>query len=243
MTRARGSVMDLRHLDQSLLLAINGFAHRSLLLDKTAVVLLDMDFLKGGFFFVFLWWLWFREEADPLQNRLAVLRIAGGLFLAVVVARAMQILLPARVRPMHDPAIHLVAPLVPVPEGLEHWSSFPSDHAVVFFAVAAAIWLYNRWLGLFAAAWITVFACLPRVFVGFHYPSDILAGAIVGAVITCVAMRVPLPRIVLAEIDRLLAWERSRPQIFYCAAVVVTFELMMMCNDLRIVGRAVAQVL
>lgn len=235
--------MDLTHLDRSLLLAVNGLAHRSLLLDKTAVVLLDMDFLKGGFFFVFLWWLWFDESENRLQNRLTVLRIASGVFVALVVARAMQILLPERVRPIHETTIHLVAPLAPVPAGLEHWSSFPSDHAVVFFAVATAIWLCNRWLGLFAAAWVTIFACLPRVFVGYHYPSDVVAGAVVGVITMQVAARMPLPRIAPAVIDRVFSWERRRPQLFYCAAVVITFELMMLFNDLRIVGRAVAQVL
>lgn len=235
--------MDFTHLDRLLLLAVNGLAHRSLLLDKTAVVLLDMDFLKGGFFFVFLWWLWFRDSDDAPANRIAVLRITAGVFVAVVVARAMQILLPGRVRPMHDATIHLVAPLAPVPEGLEHWSSFPSDHAVVFFAVVTAICLYHRWLGLFAAAWVTVFACLPRVFVGYHYPSDVLAGAIVGVITMQVATRMPLPRLASAMIDRVFAWERRRPQLFYCAAVIITFELMMMCNDLRIIGRAIAQAL
>ena len=235
--------MDLAHLDRSLLLAVNGLAHHSLPLDKAAVVMLDMDFLKGGFLFVFLWWLWFRDADDAPENRIAVLRIALGLCLAVVIARAMQILLPGRVRPMHDPTIHLVAPFVPVPEGLEHWSSFPSDHAVVLFAVATAIALYNRWLGLAAAAWVTIIACLPRVFVGYHYPSDILAGAVVGALIMLLAAHLPLPRLASRLIDRVFAWERRRPQLFYCAAVIVTFELMMMCNDLRIVGHAVARAL
>ena len=235
--------MDVMHLDRSLLLAVNGFAQRSYLFDKSVVQLLDMDFLKGGFFFVFLWWLWFRESADAPENRIAVLRIGAGMFLAVVLARAMQLLLPGRVRPMHDATIHLVAPLVPVPEGLEHWSSFPSDHAVVFFALATAIWLYHRWLGLVAAAWLTIFACLPRVFVGYHYPSDILAGALVGVITMQLAMRLPLPRLASALIDRVFSWERRRPQLFYCAAVIITFELMMMCEDLRIVGRAVAQAL
>jgi undecaprenyl-diphosphatase len=235
--------MDFTHLDRLLLLAVNGLAHRSLLLDKTAVVLLDMDFLKGGFFFVFLWWLWFRESGNSLENRVAVLRIAAGVFLALVIARAMQILLPGRVRPIHETTIHLVAPLVPVPAGLDHWSSFPSDHAVVFFAIATAIWLYNRWLGLFAAAWVTIFACLPRVFVGYHYPSDVLAGAIVGIITMQVAARMPLPGMAALVIDRVFAWERRRPQLFYCAAVIITFELMMLFNDVRIVGRAVAQAL
>lgn len=235
--------MDITQLDRSLLLAINGFAHHSYLLDKTAVELLYNDFLKGGFFFVFLWWLWFKPSEDPLRQRLAVLRIAMGLFMAMVVARSMQSLLPGRVRPIHEATLHLQIPFTGTQDTLEHWSSFPSDHAVVFFAMATAIWVRYRWLGFFAFIWVTLFACLPRVYVGFHYPSDVAAGAIVGIIVMLVALKAPLPALATAAVNRLCLWERRRPEIFYCSAVIVTFELMVMCNDIRLIGRALARAL
>jgi len=235
--------MDIMHLDRSLLLAINGFADHSYLFDKSVVLLLDMDFLKGGFFFVFLWWLWFSDSEDPLQQRIGVIRIAMGVFMALVVARAMQVLLPGRVRPIHEATLPLVIPYTGSRDTIEHWSSFPSDHAVVFFALGTAIWLRYRWLGFFAFAWVTIFACLPRVYAGLHYPSDILGGAIIGIIMMCLADRAPLPRMARAPIDWVLSWERRQPRIFYCTAVLVTFELMMMFNDVRIIGRAVAKVL
>ena len=235
--------MDLMQLDRSLLLAINGLAHHSFLLDKVAVGLLGLEFLKGGFFFIFLWWLWFSTENDPLENRITVVRIAMGLFIAVALARAMQVLLPGRVRPIHEPTLHLVIPFTGSRDRLEHWSSFPSDHAVVFFAIATAIWLHHRWLGFLAYAWVTVFACLPRVYAGFHYPSDIVAGAIIGIVVMRLAQRLPLPNAATAAINWLFSCERRRPQLFYCAAVVVTFELMTMLDDVRTIGHALAMVL
>lgn len=60
--------------------------------------------------------------------------------------------------------------------------SFPSGHATFFFALATAIYLYNKkWgIGFFvAAAVITV----SRVIAGVHYPSDIAGGAIIGAIV------------------------------------------------------------
>jgi undecaprenyl-diphosphatase len=235
--------MDITQLDRSLLLAINGFARHSDLLDKTVVQLLYDDFLKGGFFFVFIWWLWFRDSENGLQDRIAVFRIAVGLFMALVVARAMQVLLPGRVRPIHEATLHLAIPFTGTQDTLEHWSSFPSDHAVVFFAMATAIWVRYRWLGFLAFAWVAIFACLPRVYVGFHYPSDILAGAVLGIIMMLFAERAPLPSIATAVINRVFLWERRRPQIFYCTAVIVTFELMVLCNDFRLIGRAIAQAL
>ncbi len=57
--------------------------------------------------------------------------------------------------------------------------SFPSGHASVAFALAFGIWLHNKkwgWVMLVLAAGVG----LSRIFVGVHYPSDVLAGAVVG---------------------------------------------------------------
>jgi undecaprenyl-diphosphatase len=57
--------------------------------------------------------------------------------------------------------------------------SFPSDHATGAFALAFAIWLYDRTIGtaLLILAAILSFA---RVYVGTHYPGDVVAGALIG---------------------------------------------------------------
>lgn len=59
--------------------------------------------------------------------------------------------------------------------------SFPSDHATIAFAIAWTIFLHSHKLG----AWFLVSAvliALGRVYVGVHYPSDVLAGALLGAI-------------------------------------------------------------
>lgn len=58
-------------------------------------------------------------------------------------------------------------------------ASFPSGHAAFYFAIAAVVYFYNKKIGLLfliAAFFISV----GRVFSGLHWPSDILAGALVG---------------------------------------------------------------
>lgn len=59
--------------------------------------------------------------------------------------------------------------------------SFPSDHAAVAGAVAAGLVLVERRLGLVAVGAAVVMA-FSRVYVGAHYPGDVLAGLAVGAV-------------------------------------------------------------
>lgn len=58
-------------------------------------------------------------------------------------------------------------------------ASFPSGHATFFFALATIVYFYNKKLGIifFIASF---FIALARVFVGVHWPSDILAGALLG---------------------------------------------------------------
>lgn len=66
-----------------------------------------------------------------------------------------------------------------VPLIAESGWSFPSGHAAWFFAMAMTIWYMNRKWGV----WFFIFAIIngiARVYVGVHWPLDILGGAIVG---------------------------------------------------------------
>ncbi len=230
------------HVDHTILLWINGFARHSYVFDKSVVLLTDEDFLKGGMFFIFLWWLWFRQSEDAMRDRIDVIRIATAICFTIVIARALQILLPGRPRPINDPSLAFVAPFTQPLDVLEHWSSFPSDHAVVFFALATAIWARYRLLGAVAFLWITVFAMLPRLYVGLHYPSDIAAGAVIGVAVMVIADRLPVPGFALRLIGRMLSWERRHPASFYCTAIAVTYEFMSLFDDIRLIGRAIAKV-
>ena len=60
-------------------------------------------------------------------------------------------------------------------------ASFPSGHATFFFAISTIIYFYNKKIGaLFFLSSILI--VLARVFSGVHWPSDILAGAVVGII-------------------------------------------------------------
>lgn len=62
--------------------------------------------------------------------------------------------------------------------------SFPSGHAAFFFAVATAIYFYNKkWgTGFFIAS---ILMNISRIIGGVHYPSDIVGGMIVGIATAC----------------------------------------------------------
>jgi membrane-associated phospholipid phosphatase len=75
--------------------------------------------------------------------------------------------------------------------------SFPSNHAVMAGAVAVALVLVNRRLGLIATIAALVMAA-SRVWTGQHYPHDVAAGLALGAVIAgagYLLLRAPLSRL------------------------------------------------
>lgn len=79
----------------------------------------------------------------------------------------------ARVRPCWElPDVRL---LVPCGGG----KSFPSSHAVNNFAFAVVMsYYFRRYRVIFYV--VATFIALSRVYVGVHYPSDVVSGAIIG---------------------------------------------------------------
>jgi undecaprenyl-diphosphatase len=57
--------------------------------------------------------------------------------------------------------------------------SFPSGHATFFFALAMTIWYIDHKWGWTYFALVTIMA-IARVYVGVHWPLDIIGGAIIG---------------------------------------------------------------
>jgi undecaprenyl-diphosphatase len=118
-------------------------------------------------------WLLARPDAD-LRWKLAC---ASALTSAGVALAANQVIarLWERPRPFaaHPLDTHLLATPSPDP-------SFPSDHAAAAFAIAVAVLTFSRPVGAWLLAVATAIALL-RIAVGLHYPSDVVAGALVGA--------------------------------------------------------------
>ena len=128
--------------------------------------------------------LWFLARPyDELKWKLAA---ASGLAAAALAMLVNQVVAHAWDRPRpytaHPGADHLLASPSADP-------SFPSDHAAAAFAIGFAVLAFSRRGGSVFLAAATLIG-LSRIALGMHYPSDVLAGAVVG---WCAAMVVTRP--------------------------------------------------
>ena len=90
--------------------------------------------------------------------------------------------------------------------------SFPSDTATLFFAIATVIFLENRLIGLFCFLWTIGIIAIPRVIFGFHYPSDIFWGMILGWGGVLLFSNIPFLQI---QLERTLVWFEGRMHLVH----------------------------
>jgi len=240
----------LSSVDDRLVIYLNSFARRSWTADQCILVLANNELFKGALVMAVYWWAWFRlpqdrtepkirtepESRTPRDTLLYIVLLCVPLLL---LTRLMAWVLPFRLRPLHNPQLHLKLAYTMSPDALIGWSSFPSDHAVLFSALAAGLYLVSRRLGLWMCLYTAIFILLPRVYLGIHYPSDILVGALVGLAAAHSVRIVALRRMVNWPAQWLL--ERS-PGLFYAVLFQLSFQTASMYDPLRYLARAALRI-
>jgi undecaprenyl-diphosphatase len=126
-------------------------------------------------------WLWLMIKGGKRGRTVALLLIlvivCSDQFSSFVVKPLVQ-----RSRPCQLVDGVAVVPDVHLIVGRAGGKSFPSSHAVNNFAVATLFAFYYRRLRYAVYCWAALVA-LSRVFVGVHYPADILGGAVIGTLL------------------------------------------------------------
>ena len=163
-------------VDDNVLLWLNGGVGRFPWLDSIARYLVS-DYLVPALLGLLLLGMWF-DGKDGVTRELhqrGVLTAIIGMGVANLVTTIMNQYI-TRARPFidHDLTLLFYSPSDP---------SFPANPAVVGFALSAGIWRGSRRMGLISFA-LAGFWGLSRVYAGVFYPSDVVAGALLGMLMT-----------------------------------------------------------
>ncbi|KAA1000964.1 phosphatase PAP2 family protein [Paraburkholderia panacisoli] len=196
---------------------------------------------KGLVLIPVLWWLWCRaDERREWTRQIVIATILSGI-LALFIGRVLADFLPFRARPINTPELHQhFASILHQESVLPTWSSFPSDHAMLWMSVAVGIFIISRRVGVLALLYTAIFICVPRAYLGIHYPTDLLAGALIGIVITYGMTRDSIRNLYAPTV---LRWMERYPGLSAMLAFVLCLELVTQFDELRQFASSVYKIL
>lgn len=159
--------MFLLLMDMKLFELINGLSGRSTVVDNLFIYLTNY----GPMLFVLiLVAIWFSRK-NKLGRREAVLFALTITFVALFFNQLIE-LIYFRSRPFVTGSVSLLI------EKSAESTSFPSNHAAGAFAIAFALY-WRKWKYGTLMIVLASLLAFSRVFVGVHYPFDVLSGALV----------------------------------------------------------------
>lgn len=221
---------NIQIFDVSILYFLNSFVGVCPKFDSFVELLVDFNPIKMGPMVLILWGFWFQHDTETLNRRAAVIRACLGCVSAMLIARLCALFALFRLRPLHNPEL-----LLKLNDGMNHtvldgWSSFPSDHAALGFALATSIFFIHRRWGIFALVHTVIIICLPRMYLSLHYPTDIIAGALIGICSAWIVMKADR---IKSLAKNLLRFEKSHSVFFYLLLFIFTSQMMQMFKDVR----------
>jgi membrane-associated phospholipid phosphatase len=167
----------LMTIDVRLLMTINGLARSTPWLQP---VMSSYATISGIVVFAELmfagWWIG-RKKTDP-QAIAAAFWAPIGMLLALAINQPITTMISER-RP------YMVYPELLVLAQHSLAFGFPSHHAVFAGAITATLFMVNRQLGCWAALAALVMA-FARIYIAAAYPSDVLAGLLLGAAVSLI---------------------------------------------------------
>ncbi len=205
---------------------INHEANRSQIFDVAFYDLDHYNTFSGLLLMAFVWFCWFGVDLFEEHARILVGTLLA--FPVGMLSRFLQHQLSTHPRPFYDPAFGFIRPSMLDATPLNTWNSFPSDHATAFGALVIVIMLQRPRLGWFVIPWFVLLECA-RVYMGAHYPSDLIGGVALAGIVVLAAQA---PWVIHIG-QRVVRWERSSPSWFYMLAFLLSSQVATLFSDLR----------
>ncbi|MCP4294605.1 MAG: phosphatase PAP2 family protein [Proteobacteria bacterium] len=220
-------------IDEAITLQLNAFAHKSIIFDNLMVFISMKNLFKGGVIVCLLWWFWFKEDNEKDRSRRIIVTTITASAVSLIIGRIVGFLLPFQSRPLQSTDIQFQIPYGMSTSYLKNWTSFPSDHALLFFTLATGVFLISRKIGLLTFGYVFVVIGFPRIYIGVHYLSDVIFGGLIGILSLLLLLRTGVGERLYTPIN---SWRERNPAFFYAFFFFVTYQISTLFEDLRHLG-------
>lgn len=134
--------------------------------------------------------LWLRNDARRAERRSYLFKAVSAFVVAVALTLIVRpwITWPS---PARNPAFTALFPRYLW--GLGTSDSFPSHSTLAYFVIATGFWPLRRGLSITLSILTVIFVSLPRVYLGGHYPVDVVCSLLLGSVALLIVWTWHLP--------------------------------------------------
>lgn len=154
------------NIDQLLFASINNLAGKFPILDNSAIF-----FAEYAPYFLIIIVIFFLINNFKKYKKMAAYAFFSSFTAKFLVSEIIRFFY-SKPRPFVGGSANLLINKIATP-------AFPSGHASFFFAIATIIYMRNKKLGILSFL-LCVLMGISRVYVGVHWPADIIGGAFVG---------------------------------------------------------------
>ena len=88
----------------------------------------------------------------------------------------------------------------------------------------------SKRLGALAMLYAVVVVCFPRAFLGYHHPTDLLVGGLIGVVAAYLANLAIVRQTIYRPI---VNWQQRHPSPFYAGMFLLTYQIDDLFNNVR----------
>lgn len=161
---------------------------------------------------------WRRQEEAATWRRWRLLQVVVAFAVVLVISLLVRpwISWPA---PALNPEFRTLYPRYFWREG--SFDSFPSHSTLAYFTVSAGLWPLSRRVSVLLSAAVLGLVSLPRMYVGGHYPIDVLASLVLAAAVLPLVWRWRVPK----KVGRWLTNEGRGSRLRELALILWVFEL------------------
>jgi membrane-associated phospholipid phosphatase len=219
------------YFDRPVVQVINHLALSGGVFNRIAVGVTHPTF-QGAMIVSFVWCCWFSSSTPELRVRLV--RGAAAAVLAGLIAHLLHDWLSFSPKPIFDPSleIHPLGVLgdMDILRATSHplSPSFPSERATLFAGLAIAVCMVSRKMGSLVLGFtVAVESC--RIYLGLHYPTDIIASFCLAATF----VRLSEGGALFGLGSQLVKWEHASAPSFYLCGFIASYQMASAFQELR----------